>query len=332
MADYLGSLAGLNKRRRLPQIPAGTSDWLRPIADMCGPCDNRCVNAREDDITRVFLLPCIFGDEPPFAAFRAALAGHVDFELLDYPDLDRPSSEIRDFDRILTGTLEHIRSAQPAGDVHIAGYSFGGLVGFAAACRLQAEGRRVGLLALLDTHALGLKVPNSGRLTRNRDAAPGVWGAAADVASRLLIAAGLADAVRAAVAPAGRVFGAKAASGLRRLLLQNLRGRSLAGLTLGRFDGPVILFRAEEQPAPTLPADLGWSAFCSSVRSAPLKGNHNSLFGPDHLTVNAERIWSEFDASINQPASGLAPRPRGPRSERAIPPANGGTASGAAGP
>ena len=287
------------------------------------------MNATEGETPRVFLLPCIFGDEPPFADFRAALAGRVDFELLDYPDLDRPSSEIRDFDRILTGTVERICSAQPSGHVHIAGYSFGGLVGFAAACRLQAEGRRLSMLALLDTHALGLKVPNSGRLTRNRDAAPGVWGAAADVASRLLIAAGLAEAVRAAIGPAGRVFGSKAAIGLRRLFLQNLRGRSLAGLTLGRFDGPVILFRAEEQPAPDLPPDLGWSAYCSSVRSVPLKGDHNGLFRPDHLAVNAERIWSEFEASIGQRVNGRA---RGPRSEPAIPPANGGNASGTAGP
>ena len=277
---------------------------FRPIADICRPCDNRRVNATEGKTPRVFLLPCIFGDEAPFADFRAALAGRVAFELLDYPDLDRPSSEIRDFDRILTRTVERIRSAQPSGDVHIAGYSFGGLVGFAAACRLQAEGRRVGLLALLDTHALGLKVPSSGRLTHNRDAAPGVWGTAADVASRLLVAAGLSEAVRAAIGPAGRVFGAKAASGLRRLLLQNLRGRSLVGLTLGRLDGAVILFRAEEQPAPGLPPDLGWSAYCSSVRSVPLNGDHNSLFRPAHLAVNVERIWSEFEASISQPANG----------------------------
>ena len=56
-------------------------------------------------------------------------------------------------------------------------------------------------VALLDTHVLGLKVPSSGRLTRNRDAAPGVWGTAADVASRLFIAAGLSEAVRAAIGP-----------------------------------------------------------------------------------------------------------------------------------
>ena len=91
---------------------------------------------------RVFLLPGIFGDEPPLADFRAALAGRAAFEMLDYPDVDRPGREIRDFPGIVERTVERIRSVQSSGRGAIAGYSFGGLVGFAAACRLQAEGRR----------------------------------------------------------------------------------------------------------------------------------------------------------------------------------------------
>ena len=251
---------------------------------------------------RVFLLPCIFGDEPSFANFRASLAGRVDFELLDYPDIDRPSSEIRNFDAILSRTVERIRSLQPSGELHIAGYSFGGLVGFAAACRLEAEGRRIGLLALLDSPALSLKVPSSGRLTRNRDAAPGAWGVAADIASRLLIAAGLSEVVRAAIAPAGRLFGSAAANGLRRLFLQNLRGRSLTDLNFGRLDGPLLLFRAREQPFSDLPPDLGWKAHCTAVRSVTLEGDHNSMLRVDHLAANTERIWSAMAAQISSPA------------------------------
>jgi thioesterase domain-containing protein len=248
----------------------------------------------------VFLLPGIFGDEPAFANLRAALAGRIAFELLDYPGIDRPSSEIRDFNLILNRTVDRIRALQPSGDVHLAGYSFGGLVAYAAACRLQAEGRRVGLLALLDSKALGLKIQPSVPLTRNRDAAPGAWGVAVDVASRLLIAAGFSEAVRAAIGPAGRLFGAKAANGLRRLYLQNLRGRSLSGLSLGRFDGPLLFFRAEEQPVPDLPPDLGWSAHCAEIRSIPLNGDHNGMLGPDHLAANAQRIGSEMTAQISQ--------------------------------
>ena len=243
---------------------------------------------------RVFLLPGIFGDEPPLADLRAALAGRVDFELLDYPDVDRPSREIRDFSGILDGVVERIRSRRPSGDVHIAGYSFGGQVGFAAACRLQEEGRQIGLLALLDSRALSLKVPPTSRIARNRDAAPGIWGTGADIASRLLIAAGLPEVVRAGIGTTGKIFGAGAAKGLRRLLLQNLRGRSLSGLSLGRFDGPILLFRAEEQSVPNLPSDLGWNEHCASVRSVAVHGDHNSMIRAPHLAHNAELIWSEI--------------------------------------
>ena len=243
---------------------------------------------------RVFLLPGIFGDEPPLADFRAALAGRVNFELLNYPDIDRTSGEIRDFAGIVEQTVERIRSLQPSGDVHIAGYSFGGLVGFATSCRLQTEERRVGLLALLDSPALSLTIPDSSLRSRNRDAAPGWVGVIADAASRLLIAAGLAEVVRASIKPVGKLFGAGAAHGLRRLLVQNLRGRGLRDLKFGRFDGPVLLFRAGEQPVPDLPLDLGWSAHCEEVRSVPLAGDHNSIFRADHLAANVEMIGFEM--------------------------------------
>lgn len=247
---------------------------------------------------RVFLLPGIFGDEPPLAELRAALGTRIDFELMDYPDVDQPSGKIRDFAGILDGVIERICSLQPSGDVHIAGYSFGGQVAFAAACRLQEKRRRVGLLALLDSRALSLKVPGSGRLIRNQDAAPGILGMGADIASRLLIAAGLSGVVRKAIGPTGKVFGAGAANGLRRLLLQNLRGRSLRDLSLGRFDGPLILFRAQEQPFPNLPLDLGWSAHCALVHSVPLEGDHNSMIRAGHLAPNAELIWSEIEERV----------------------------------
>lgn len=246
---------------------------------------------------RVFLLPSIFGDEPPLADLRAALAGRVEFELLDYPDIDRPCGEIRNFAGILNRTVERIRSLQPSGEVHIAGYSFGGLVGFAAACRLQAEEQRVGLLALFDSRAPSLKAPGAGR---NRDAAPGLWGIGADFASRLLIAAGFSETVRAAIGPVGKLIGVGAANGLRRLLLQNLRGRSLAGLKLGRFDGPLLLFRAEEQPFTGLPLDMGWSAQCTEVRNVPLRGDHTSLFRSEHLAANAELIAVEMERRLSR--------------------------------
>ncbi|WP_232383088.1 non-ribosomal peptide synthetase [Actinomadura violacea] len=48
--------------------------------------------------------------------------------------------------------LEQIRSVQPSGPYHLAGWSLGGLIAYEMAVRLQAAGERVGLLALIDAY------------------------------------------------------------------------------------------------------------------------------------------------------------------------------------
>ncbi|WP_395622133.1 thioesterase domain-containing protein [Sphingomonas daechungensis] len=241
-------------------------------------------------LPRVFLLPGIGGDEPGLANLRSELADSADFVLVDHPDIDRPSAEIRDFAGIVARAVARIHDVEPSGKVNIAGYSFGAQVAFAAACELQEQGREVGLLALFDSRALSLSV--AGRRVSNSDEASGPVRTIADVASRLLIAGGLAEPLRRAIPAVGSVFGKPASLGLRRLLLQNLRGRSLAGHRTGHFDGTIVLFRAGEQHIAGLPHDLGWSAHCAEVRGVELRGGHNSLFRAENLAENAALIRS----------------------------------------
>lgn len=247
---------------------------------------------------KVFLLPGIGGDEPPLADFRAAIADRVHFELLNYPDIDRPSAEIREFDGIVRQILDRIREIQPLGEVRLAGYSFGGQVAFAVACKLRELGRSVGLLALFDSRAMTLKLAARGQRVTNTDEASGPGMASAEFASRLMITAGLAEIVRAGIAPVTKVLGDNAGQGLRRLLLQNLRGRSLRGLKVGHFDGPILLFRAKEQLVSSLPADFGWNAHCTSVQAVELEGGHNSLFRAEHLATNVELVSSAIKGRI----------------------------------
>jgi len=62
----------------------------------------------------------------------------------------RPS--YRSLDDVVTDCLTAIREVQPAGRYTLLGWSFGGLLARAIAARLQRQGDRVGLLALLDAH------------------------------------------------------------------------------------------------------------------------------------------------------------------------------------
>ncbi|QNP43237.1 hypothetical protein H9L15_15175 [Sphingomonas daechungensis] len=120
---------------------------------------------------RVFLLPGIGGDEAGLANLRSELADSADFVLVDHPDIDRPSAEIRDFAGIVARAVARIHDVEPTGKVNIAGYSFGAQVAFAAACEFQEQGREVGLLALFDSRALSLSV--AGRRVSNSDEASG---------------------------------------------------------------------------------------------------------------------------------------------------------------
>jgi nonribosomal peptide synthetase DhbF len=48
--------------------------------------------------------------------------------------------------------LDQIRNIQPGGPYHLLGYSFGGLVAFGIAHRLQVQGEQIALLGLLDSY------------------------------------------------------------------------------------------------------------------------------------------------------------------------------------
>jgi len=48
--------------------------------------------------------------------------------------------------------LDQIRAIQPAGPYYMLGWSFGGLVAYSLAFRLQAEGEKVPLVTLLDSY------------------------------------------------------------------------------------------------------------------------------------------------------------------------------------
>ncbi|MEO3825212.1 amino acid adenylation domain-containing protein [Actinomadura sp. B10D3] len=62
---------------------------------------------------------------------------------------DEPAGSVEEMAR---DYVERIRTVQPAGPYHLAGWSLGGLVAYEMAVRLQAAGERVGLLAIIDAY------------------------------------------------------------------------------------------------------------------------------------------------------------------------------------
>jgi amino acid adenylation domain-containing protein len=108
------------------------------------------------------------GDKPPFYCIHAG-GGHVLFyrDLAHHLGADQPlyGLQARGLDgkqprhTRIEDMAEHyikeIRELQPVGPYYLGGSSFGGLVAFEMAQQLRAQGQRVALVALFDTHGPG---------------------------------------------------------------------------------------------------------------------------------------------------------------------------------
>ena len=57
-------------------------------------------------------------------------------------------------DALAAKYIQRIRAVQPAGPVHLLGWSFGGLVAQAMAVQLRRDGAEVGVVALLDSYPI----------------------------------------------------------------------------------------------------------------------------------------------------------------------------------
>ncbi|MBB6122108.1 non-ribosomal peptide synthetase [Nocardiopsis algeriensis] len=85
----------------------------------------------------------------------AGLAPHIDRDRplvgIQFPGLlgEEPPAGM---DALAELYARHIRTVQPSGPYHLLGWSFGGQIAHALATRLQAEGEKVALLAMLDTY------------------------------------------------------------------------------------------------------------------------------------------------------------------------------------
>jgi thioesterase domain-containing protein len=113
----------------------------------------------------VFLVPGVFGDEPRLADFRRACDG-IDFEMSSLPEPTEPAAMLRDIPATGRFVARAIVARYPAGEIVLAGYSFGGSVAFEAARSLIAAGRRVVLLVVLDTLLWqeNIAAPNTGSM------------------------------------------------------------------------------------------------------------------------------------------------------------------------
>ncbi|HMN80094.1 MAG TPA: amino acid adenylation domain-containing protein [Burkholderiaceae bacterium] len=91
----------------------------------------------------------------PFKALSARLGPDQPLLVLDLNSLADTGEERLSIPGIARRMIEDLRTVQPEGPYQFAGFSLGGDIVYEIARQLQAEGERVGLLALLDSSAPG---------------------------------------------------------------------------------------------------------------------------------------------------------------------------------
>ncbi len=188
-----------------------------------------------------------------------------------------------------------MRAVQPTGPYLLGGHSFGGLVAFEMACRLEAVGERVALLTIVDsaapgslpagpTHAQGIQ-----RLRDERFAGK-VAQLAGSAIGRVQLEAELASA------------------GLLRRKLRQYRVFFLLSRRMTRkyrpqstVTGPLLLVHAAV-PDPDMrrlsPPDSAWTSFASGpVTSVEIAGTHTGIMRRPHVTELASAIGAALDAT-----------------------------------
>ncbi|MEV4257331.1 amino acid adenylation domain-containing protein, partial [Spirillospora sp. NPDC049652] len=188
---------------------------------------------------------------------------------------------------------ELIRTVRPEGPYHLAGWSLGGLIAYETACRLQAAGAEVGLLALIDSyHGQDLD-------SAERDVLPEVLGAIGmDPAA--LIRDGEPDVPRIMELLAERadVLATLGEDDLVRVFRAYQAGiRQAETYRPGTFRGDVLFFTAlRGRPADAPDPVEHWGAVVAGrVAEHPVDAEHHGLMDPEAVALMGPVLAAELD-------------------------------------
>ena len=264
--------------RRLPQAPAAGT----------GPA--------------LVFMPGLGGDQASLASLRGELRGRRRVVAVRYPDWAAMMAPGYGFDTLLDAVMPQLAALQTP-DLVLAGYSFGGVVAFAAARRMRQAGRAPPAVLLLDANP------------RLEDAAGAGWRALAtpgrprELLRRAAWQAASWPLLRPGATPlAARLLRQLAPEWRRRLqseMAQSRRKRLVRHWLRRQVWAepvPVTLFRSQEL-RPGAPADLGWGAMARAVAIVPVAGRHESMLTPPHRAVLRDAIQDALrtlDAGCDQ--------------------------------
>ena len=250
--------------------------------------DVEATSTTDDRRRRLFLFPGIFGDEPILANFRRAIEQEVVCDILEVADLEQPSAVLGDIGATSAILVRQILARQLTGPIALAGYSFGGFLAYQVALDLQAQGRTVDMLCLLDA------LTASGEAAARRQEAPADAGPGASarffipkrnesvlayaerMAFRFCQYAGLLEAARRIVLFSWRHYGFVKAQQRRKDLVLALRMRALRAWRPSPCSAPTLLIASDDCVAHG--CEKVWRSLCADFTLQHVGGDHHGIF------------------------------------------------------
>lgn len=221
------------------------------------------------------LVPGLLGDEPDLASFRRAFNGAIRFELIEPPELDADGAVLRSLEQTGRRVAREIEERQPTGRIILAGYSFGGAVAFEAAKQIMEDGRRVGLLIVLDTRIS--PEPGDGLSGRSEnEASHYFW------AKLPLLKLAERDAARHALLPLVGLLGNRIMTDFRRLVLRQFRFEAGKSWRPTALVVPTVIVLSEEVGTVNRSQ---WAALAPGCTFVDLPGGHHDLFAARALAL-----------------------------------------------
>lgn len=259
---------------------------------------------------RIFLLPGLFGDEPILAKFRRAAADQVNLELVEIADLEESPAVLSDMNAMGEQAARDIATRQPDGPIVLAGYSFGGVVAWAAAASLSSAGRTVALVVILDSSSekrlhvdfgsqkSSLMSPRIKQRIRRYKPRRGDSPKHYTMRLALNIAqeARAYDIARRLILRWRGMMPPRMLRDQRRQLLRYYRNKALSGWRRSPLEVQVLLVESEGSASRGLTG--GWrrdNPRCETIR---LPGGHRELFDTSQLTLLIPKLVQATSLSL----------------------------------
>lgn len=225
----------------------------------------------------LFIIHAHGGNVLGYYELAQYLAPDQPFYGLQAKGLDGISLEPRTFEEMAAAYVEEIRSLQPQGPYYLSGYCFGGNMAFAMSQQLRQAGEEVAFLAMVESgHQLYPNYPTNrsfldklrtklfGRLgyelhSATKDGLRSIWPHVSARLSRIM--ALLQIKGERLLDKYGTVLGIALPPSQAYIQdqLEQIHDRAFHGYTVEPYDGDVLLFRAEHQPAGIIKDDtMGW--------------------------------------------------------------------------